>query len=602
MQYSQQNNKKNQLIYMVAGFIPFFLYAIFHMNKGIYHIGVLSLIDASVIGWLIISMLRGRHLSWQFDILICLMSFSVVYICYFIGIRGIVFIFPVIIGLFFNYSIKTAFTASLLFSCISLLASLNSIETHVVARTSIPIIITIVISYLYAVQINKHKNALLNEANRDYLTGIFNRRSFMAWLSQCINQLDNNKEVAVYFVDLDDFKRVNDNHGHAVGDRLLNVIAQRLMSVASTNDPALTNHKTARIAGDEFIVALFGNVNEIKFDQIGGKLLEKVNEPIFINDIKFEISASIGIASTSTKDDDSERLINDADRAMFSAKRKGKNKVEFFSQALADEINFKNKIVSILEDVITQDAFYLKFMPMYNASKTIIGAEALIRTDDTVLKNIGPEQYIPIAEEFGLISSIDLIVVEKTFKYLASISSLKEEFPFIMAINISAQELNKYDFPNKIEQLANKYGIDPNTVEFEITETSLIDFEKQNMDVLNRLKQQGYKLALDDFGTGYTAFSQLKNYPVDTLKIDKSFVGNIDKNDKEQNSMVDVILSLANIYGLVVVAEGVEEAFQLEYLKDLGCDYYQGFYLSRPIDWNVLVQLITEQPAIYYSA
>lgn len=594
---SGKYKENHHVIFMMSGLIPFSFYAMYHFFWDVFHVGVISLTNAVIIGLVLRETLNERVRSWHNDFLLFAMISSVVYICYFLGIRGIVFIFPVIIGVFFNYPRNLAVRLSSVFSIVALLASLNVVATDVAVRTSIPIVITIALSLLYARKIESHKAALKHEANSDYLTGIFNRRSFMTWLTDNINQEKYNKLPTVYFIDIDNFKRVNDTYGHAAGDKLLLKISQRLVDATRFTDPILSqlNNKAARIAGDEFVVAISGVDNDIHINMIAQRLLKAINKEIIIDNIKFNVHASIGVAIATSYMDKPEDLIHHADLAMFEAKKQGKNRVGYFSQDLADEIQRKNNIASAIKSALELKKFTLQFMPIYNQSLTyIVGAESLIRNND-VLKDYHPEQYIKIAEEFDLITEIDLFVIEHSFQYLQSILHTLEKDEFILAINISALELKNIHFPEQVTRLAEKYNIDSTFIEFEITETTLVDHDERAISLLHKLKALGYKLSLDDFGTGYTAFSQLQNYPVDTLKIDKSFIATLSENKNDKNSMVEVVLSLAKLYQLNVIAEGVEQQYQLDYLQELGCQFYQGYYLSKPISWQQLTAQLKQQ-------
>jgi len=485
-------------------------------------------------------------------------------------------------------------TASIIFSIIGLIAAANTMDSHVVIRTSIPVTITVVLSFLYAKTIKQHKYALKQEANRDYLTGIYNRRNISQWLQQKISSV-NNDMLALYFIDVDDFKRVNDNYGHAVGDQLLVEISQRLARAVYQFEPNLVNidYKVARLAGDEFLVAISGLNHKDYIELFGKKLLEEVNQSVSINDLTLDIHTSIGVSTTNDNSIESATLLNQADIAMFEAKKKGKNRIGYFNQTLADQLTQKNAIAQAIKESLEHHRFFLNFMPIYDASTTkITGAEALIRNEHPSFKGLGPDTYIQIAEEYGLILEIDLFVIERCFKYLKDLLPKLNGKPFVLAINISSLELKNKHFPQHIKQLADKYQIPPSVIELEITETSLVDYNEESIHVLQCLKDMGYKLSLDDFGTGYTAFNQLQHYPVDTLKIDRSFIWAIEKNNNEKGFMVDVIISLAKIYQLNVVAEGVEEPFQLEYLKALGCSHYQGYLLSKPVDWVTLKSLL----------
>lgn len=583
--------KKIHLIYMYAGLLLLTFYAIYHLNWGIFGVGLVCAIDALLLGLVSVQNLRLNRNTWPQNVFAVIMSLTIVYITYMLGFRGLVYIFPYTVALFFHLPHKKALFTSVLLAVATLLATLNLFEWYITAFASIPIILTITLSFMYAIKVKQHEEALQQEADQDYLTEIFNRRSFMRWLQRSITSLKPKSILALYYVDIDDFKRINDTYGHGVGDALLREISRRILLVCRATDTVCIQPKNeaARIAGDEFVVAVSDLGNVANINTIAERLLKSINQPTMIKGINISAHASIGVASTGFNAMDPEQLISDADRAMYKAKKLGKNQITFFDQTLADEISENNNIIIALKNALEKKLFHLNFMPIYcTNAKSICGAEALIRTSCKKLSENGPDLYIPIAEEMGLIQEIDLFVIEESFKCLQEIAPELRDENFVLAVNISALELKNSDFPVAVAALVEKYSIQPGFIEFEITETSLINHDESSIGILEQLKKQGFKLSLDDFGTGYTAFNQLQKYPVDTLKIDRSFVKVISPENQKTGSMVDVILSLAKLYKLNVIAEGVEQQFQLDYLQAQGCSQYQGYLLSRPISWSDL--------------
>lgn len=580
---------------LLVGFIPAVFYSIYHLQYGIKHIGLVSFFNSILIGLVLLNNIFYKSVNWHFNLLVFSMSTSILYICYYLGIRGILFIFPVIIGLFFYYPLKFSMYTSITFSIVGLTLANYSLETHIATRAAIPLIITIAFSFLYARTIQQHKIALEQEANLDYLTGIFNRRSISKWLQEKILILQPNSMLGLYFIDIDDFKRINDSYGHAVGDELLVIISQRLQEAVKCTEPGFINLncKAARLAGDEFVVAIHGITKKTNVKSFGEKFLKRINTPISIDGLTLDIHTSIGVAITQDNTLDPAALLNQADIAMFEAKKQGKNRVGYFNQIMADKLTLKNKLAQAIKNSLDNKLFYLNFMPIYDeTSLNIVGAEALIRNDDEAFFGFGPDTFIQVAEEYDLVIDIDLFVIEQCFSYLKEILSSIEQKTFILAINISSLELRNKKFPEQVKNLADKYRIPSKFIEFEITETSLVDYNEHSIALLQSLKDMGYRLSLDDFGTGYTAFNQLQHYPVDTLKIDRSFIWAIEKNNNNKGLMIDVILSLAKLYKLNVVAEGVEEQYQLDYLKALGCAQYQGYLLCKPVDWKTLVNIL----------
>jgi len=582
-------------ICLLLGLFPFGFYTIFHLNYGEMDIGLISLANFILTSVILVQNYFKKELTWQLDALALSISCFLIYSCYFLGIKGLFFVFPFIIGIFFNYSVRTALFASSLLASLVVLASFHSLDVTIAARVAFPLVMTIVISYLYASTITRHRDALTLEVNLDYLTGIYNRRNINAWLSQQLKEVDERSLLALYFIDIDDFKRVNDSYGHGIGDELLVLISKRLAGVTDeiTSTSFSLQGKVGRLAGDEFVVVISGIAQEPEVSIFADKLLSKFKNALILEDTKIDVHVSIGVALTQDHLMAPDTLLHYADIAMFEAKKQGKNRIGFFNQFIANKVNHKNQISLAIKESLDNNLFYLHFMPIYDATATeIVGAEALIRNDKPELVAIGPEDYIKIAEEYGLIAEIDLFVIESCFKHMQQLIPELDKKPFILAINISSTELKNEKFPDKIEQLANQYKIPPSMIEFEITETSLVDHGYKSIQLLKRIKAMGYKLSLDDFGTGYTAFNQLQHFPVDTLKIDKSFIWAIDPNYTNEELMIDVILSLAKLYKLNVIAEGVEKPYQLDYLKRLNCSQYQGYLLSKPLSWEAFKELL----------
>jgi diguanylate cyclase len=566
-------------------------YSVYHLLFGFQIIGVALSLATVLNGALVVFKIYGIHSILLREASVIAIASAVFSACYFLGMRGIAWVFPLVVGIFFNYLANRALPYALVSITICLLAALNTVDKILVIRMIFPLLLTIGFAYLYRVTIDKERFSLEKEANEDYLTGICNRRSFQKWLKRAIQMLEKEGHfLAVFYLDIDDFKLINDTYGHEVGDKVLTEVSKRLYTAIRPTDSITQNsehHKLARIAGDEFVVATNGLKYHFDAEKIASRLLSVVNQPIKTDGVVIEISVSIGVALCMDNAVDSEKLLADADAALYKSKAQGKNRVTFFDDNIANKIKHKKHIAKGLEIALRNDGFFLNFMPIFaKDGQTIAGAEILIRCRSEALKGIGPDEYIPVAEESGLIRNIDLFVIERAFKRMIEIlPKIGDSFTF--AINISAKELLNEAFPEQLQQLVVKYQIPPNQVELELTETSLVSMDRDCIAMLHRIKEIGFRISLDDFGTGYTAFSQLEHYPVDTLKIDRSFVWNISDPQHEQQTMVDVILSLAKLYKVEVVAEGVENQEQLDYLKRSNCDFFQGFFLCKPLAWEM---------------
>ncbi|MCL6416013.1 EAL domain-containing protein [Aestuariirhabdus sp. Z084] len=433
-------------------------------------------------------------------------------------------------------------------------------------------------------------------ASYDHLTGLSNRRSFNKILDRQLRKsIINKQSMALLFIDLDNFKRVNDQYGHAAGDQLLLEFAKQLQTCIRPTDVAATasDDQLARLAGDEFSLLLPDVADPQAAERVAQRVLDLFEHGFKVNGIYHNVHASIGIAMVPDDGNNAEALLVHADAAMYQAKDQGKNQYQFFNQQIAQRMQERQHIEQILIQSLAERSFEMLFMPIYDAnSLQPVSAEALLRCPALAEQGLGPDQFIPIAESTGLIKQIDLRVIDEA---LGKLRWLQEHLDFSgkMAINISAVELHNKAFPSQVQKLLDQHAVDPGKVELEITETSLINNDEESIDTLRALKALGVSLALDDFGTGYTAFNQLASYPVDCLKIDRSFVASLSDSNSNKQPMVDIILSLADLYHLHVVAEGVETEEQLQYLQRQACQLVQGYYLSKPIPWDELVALFT---------
>jgi diguanylate cyclase len=590
---------KNEILTGISYYQYHFLAALTFSGYSLYHYfydsAIISLIlgmTASLILLFILFRSLGKNSELIQQTILCSIIFAIFTGCYSLGLRGVVWLFPLVISVFFNYSKRHSLIISVFSVLVGLSLATNSIDTVFAIRMLFPLSLTIWFAYLYRVTIEKEQNALEKEANEDYLTGISNRRSFHNWLHRAIPLHQKvHLLLAVFYLDLDDFKQINDKYGHEFGDRILKEVSARMVSSIRSTDVLAHGAELqfARIAGDEFVIAAAHIEFEQDVDVIARRLLEAVNSLLDIDSVEFSLSCSIGVAICQNSQMSADDLLHEADAAMYRSKELGKNRITYFDQDIADQIAEKQTIARGIEEALRKQAFFLNYMPFFHIKDgqppSLAGAEVLIRCKLDALAGVGPDKYIPIAEEFGTIKAIDLYVVSEAFQSLSKVINMLPD-DFILSINISAKELHNDSFPEQLDALAVRYAIPPSLVALEITETSLMPQDDKSIAMLKNLKDLGFNLSLDDFGTGYTAFSQLHKYPVDTLKIDRSFIWNISEQSHDNQTMVDVILSLAKLYQVKVVAEGVENQIQLDYLTQANCDYFQGFYLSKPLLWN----------------
>jgi len=438
-------------------------------------------------------------------------------------------------------------------------------------------------------------------ANFDTLTGLLNRNSFSNALTRSVKDaIHKNTKAALLYIDLDNFKLVNDTFGHSEGDALLIEFGKKLRETLRPFDELHTmssERGVARLAGDEFAILLTDLPNAEAADAAASRIMALFETGFAVNDNVHDVQACIGITIAPDDGTEVEMLVRNADAAMYSAKQNGKNNYCFYAQDLEDKMQVRHIIAAGLKSAVDNNRFHLVFMPIYRCDDlSIAGVEVLIRTTEPLLQGYGPDQFISIAEESGLIRKIDLWVIEQAFIAQKKLTDLCG-FDGFFAINISARELHNDNFVADLTALFDTYPIEPADVELEITETYLETKDSRLLDNLHSLKALGVRLALDDFGTGYTGFSQLASYPVDIIKIDRSFTQEINVDVSNRRLTVDIIVELARLYELTIVAEGVEDLQQLEYIQDLGVECVQGFYLSRPLTYEDFSKLVTQKNA-----
>tara|TARA_R110001583_G_scaffold25250_4_gene91551 strand:- start:9789 stop:11828 length:2040 start_codon:yes stop_codon:yes gene_type:complete len=438
--------------------------------------------------------------------------------------------------------------------------------------------------------ITLQRNKLKRLSMSDTLTGLYNRQGIKTWTNKRVSFLSNQNPLYMFYLDLDDFKKVNDTYGHHIGDRLLVVFSKQIQRYLDDN--VKTPYAFARLSGDEFALIIVGLQNN-KVINFAENLLKVLDSPLLLEDHQTYVRASLGISEFKEEVNSFEDLLGRADSAMYYAKKEGKNQYKVFDKSISQDLFFRKQTAEKIKNAIILDDFYLNFMPIFDAKNLdMVSVEVLLRTNSDALKGIGPDVFIPIAEEYNLIKDIDLWVIEASFQQIAQEKDFLSENPLVFCINISATELHNSLFVAQLKALLNLYKIRPDTIELEITETSLVETDAMSITTLNEIRQLGIKLSLDDFGTGYTAFSQLISYPVDTLKIDKSFIDNLLPAEDKQDAMIKAIISIAKSYQLKTIGEGVEVQEQYDFLVEQGCDYVQGYLFAKPMPWDNLKQSI----------
>lgn len=427
-------------------------------------------------------------------------------------------------------------------------------------------------------------------AYHDVLTELPNRQLARDRAEQSIMQAQRSQSgVAVLFVDLDQFKAVNDALGHAAGDELLREAARRLRSSVRESDTV------SRQGGDEFIIILPGAGGAEEVSEIAGKLLEMMSAPFDLAGQRVSVSASIGVALYPEDGPDFDTLLKKADMAMYSAKSAGRNAYRFFTEEMntyvMDHILMRNGLLRALE----HEEFIVHYQPQLDiASGRMTGAEALIRWRHPELGVIMPDRFIGVAEESGLIVEIGRWVMREACRQVRQWQSLSGVGDLRVAVNISALQLRRGDLEQTVHDALEASGLPPSCLELELTESVLLKDYAQSLVVMERLRRLGVKMSIDDFGTGYSSLAYLKQLPVDRLKIDRTFVRDV-LGDPDDAAITQAVISLGHILGLDVLAEGVETEAQLAFLREHGCDEFQGYVFSRPLSAEAFERLLTER-------
>ena len=423
----------------------------------------------------------------------------------------------------------------------------------------------------------EHEAALEYQAHHDSLTGLPNRALLPDRIEQAIAQAGRSgKQVAVVFVDLDHFKLINDSLGHHVGDRLLLEVASRLKTCVRGNDTVV------RQGGDEFVLVLAEQQGEDDILAVVSRLLDAVSQPWTDNGQEYGLSCSIGVSCFPQDGDESGALLRSADAAMYQAKASGRSTYHFYTPELNQAVSERLELENSLRHALEREEFRVYYQPRIDvASSRIVGAEALIRWDCPGKGIVPPDSFISIAEETGLIIPIGQWILREACRQNSAWRRAGLP-PIAVSVNLSPIQFRHTGLVDSVAAALTEAGLDPKSLELEVTESFVMhDAERINV-AMQSLKALGVDIAVDDFGTGYSSLSYLKRFPVDRLKVDKSFVRDID-SDPDDAAIVRAIITLGHALNLRVVAEGVETAAHLDYLKLHGCDEVQGYYFSRPV-------------------
>jgi len=447
--------------------------------------------------------------------------------------------------------------------------------------------------------LNHYHEQVRYVAYHDSLTGLPNRLMFKDYLKRATAEARrNNQELSVLFLDLDNFKRINDTLGHVVGDKLLEAFAVRLQSCLRETDvishTPLDDSESvmARLAGDEFTIMLPRTTGPANAQKVSRRVLELMSEPFVVNKQELYISTSIGIALFPDDGDNADDLMKNADIAMYHAKKSGRNNYQYFSKRLNEESIFKLKIESKLRHAVENNELEMYYQPQVAlATGEIAGAECLLRWKDEELGMVSPDVFIPIAEEYGLIIPITEWLIHDI---CTRAQAWSKEFTAhtTMAINISAVHFCGHDLEGLIHNTLKHTGFDPKRLEIELTETSVLQDPQLAIRTLERIQSMGLQTSLDDFGTGYSSLNYLMQLPLNKLKIDRSFIVNMDKGEKGV-AIVSAIIAMAHSLSLEVIAEGVEDESHIQLLRKMQCDIVQGYYIARPMPAAEFEQLLS---------
>jgi diguanylate cyclase (GGDEF)-like protein/PAS domain S-box-containing protein len=425
-------------------------------------------------------------------------------------------------------------------------------------------------------------------AYHDSLTLLPNRAHFERYMQKLFEDKELKNKVAVMFLDLDRFKVINDTLGHSVGDELLKGVSQRILEVIGDK------FFLARLGGDEFVIVLNGVSSQDVVSQYAEKILAHISQLMIVNQHQLSVSGSLGISLYPDHSDNPNTLIRYADSAMYSAKERGKNTYAYYEEQLSLDVHSRLNIEQLLKVALENHELSLMYQPQYDLTdNAVTGVEVLVRWNNRLLGNVPPDEFIPIAEDTGMIIEIGYFIFEEACRTFMEWTGQGAPLQRV-SINLSSVQLGQHDFLEKIQKIMKKTGIRGEQIEVELTERILFEFSSSNLELLNAFRNMGCEISIDDFGTGYSSMSYLKDLPIDTVKIDKAFIDELPKSVHDQK-VVKAIIALSKSLGYKVIAEGIETEAQEQFLYANQCDIGQGYYFSEPLAKDAFFTFIKEQ-------
>jgi diguanylate cyclase (GGDEF)-like protein len=437
--------------------------------------------------------------------------------------------------------------------------------------------------------VRKKQEQIHHLAFFDHLTGLANRSAFKTSLEQALREhTAAEQQLAVLFLDLDRLKRINDTLGHHIGDLLLKCIAERITCCIRDSDAVTRSNQdeslncVSRLGGDEFTILLTDLATPGNAGKIARRIIDSIRQPLDLEGFEVFVTASVGISLFPLDGTDAETLIKNADTAMYHAKERGRNRLQFYKKSLNSTLSERYAFENDLRQALNNREFLLYYQPQTEPhSGRIIGAEALIRWQHPSRGIIQPDQFIARAEELGLMPAMTDWVIREACRQLLHWER-EGKFPISISLNLSSYQFRQQKVPEMVSRILEEYPIDPHYLVVELTESALTENHEDARSILQKLKNLGLGISIDDFGTGYSSLAYLQSFPIDTLKIDRSLVRKISAAPND-TAVIRAIAAMAHSLELKVIAEGVETEEQLDFLRRLGCKKVQGFLFSGPL-------------------